>query len=688
MKTKHIQKQLDFFVRDKAHHAYRKPAGDAHALAAELAAQGLDDMQRSVARLRYVLAQETPVVFPDERITLLRTVRTIPEIHTEEEDRQLHETHAFHENGRVFNMCPDYGMLMADGFTKKAEKIRTQLEKAETAEQKEFLQAMLDVLSIVTDFAARYREEALRVGNQTVADTLSKIPANAPETLLEALQFLRLLHYAMWCNGNYHNTIGRIDQFLYPYYRHDLDAGLLTKDGALELLEEFFVSCNRDSDLYIGIQQGDNGQSVVLGGRNPEGKSMYNELSEMALNASYELALIDPKINMRVDANTPLEIFEMGSRLTKIGLGFPQYSNDDVVIPSLVEKGYDPADACEYVVAACWEFIIPKCALDVPNIDAMSLADCVNECVADLETCEKFDDFYALVESEIRRRAATMGERHKNIFMKPSPIMSAFSQGALESGRDISFGLKYNNYGVHGTGIATAVDSLAAIKKYCFNEKSVGKRELVDALKSDFEGNENLLKKLRQQAPKMGTDDDFADALAVRLLDSFAGAFKDMRNDRGGRYRVGTGSAMFYIAHGIGLGATADGRRKDEVLPANYSPSLFIKQKGPISVVKSFAKPHLKNVANGGPLTLEFDSSVFRNDESVRKLAMLVRTFIALGGHQLQLNTVDRDKLLDAKAHPEKYPHLIVRVWGWSGYFVELDECYQDHVIRRIEFAL
>ena len=174
MKTEHIQKQLDFFVRDKAHHAYRKPAEDVHALAAEFAAQGLDDMQRSVARLRYVLAQETPVVFPDERITLLRTVRTIPEIHTEEEDKRLHETHAFHENGRVFNMCPDYGMLMADGFTKKAEKIRAQLEKAETAEQKEFLQAMLDVLSIVTDFAARYREEALRVGNLTVADTLSK----------------------------------------------------------------------------------------------------------------------------------------------------------------------------------------------------------------------------------------------------------------------------------------------------------------------------------------------------------------------------------------------------------------------------------------------------------------------------------------------------------------------------------
>ena len=230
MKTEHIQKQLDFFVRDKSHHAYRKPAEDPHALAAQFAAQGLDDMQRSIGRLRYVLAQETPVDFPDERITLLRTVRTIPEIHTEEEDRNLHETHAFHENGRVFNMCPDYGMLMADGFTKKAEKIRAQLEAAQTPEQKEFLQAMLDVLDLVTAFAARYREEAVRVGNQTVADMLAWIPANAPRTLLEALQFLRLLHYAMWCNGNYHTTLGRIVQFLYPYYRHDVDAGLLTKD--------------------------------------------------------------------------------------------------------------------------------------------------------------------------------------------------------------------------------------------------------------------------------------------------------------------------------------------------------------------------------------------------------------------------------------------------------------------------
>ena len=124
------------------------------------------------------------------------------------------------------------------------------------------------------------------------------------------------------------------------------------------------------------------------------------------------------------------------------------------------------------------------------------------------------------------------------------------------------------------------------------------------------------------------------------------------------------------------------------MIPANYSPTLFIKQKGPISVIKSFTKPHLVNVINGGPLTLEFDQSVFNNNESVKKLGMLVKTYVTLGGHQLQLNTVNREKLLDAKIHPENHKQLIVRVWGWSGYFVELDDCYQEHVINRIEFGI
>ena len=186
----------------------------------------------------------------------------------------------------------------------------------------------------------------------------------------------------------------------------------------------------------------------------------------------------------------------------------------------------------------------------------------------------------------------------------------------------------------------------------------------------------------------MGQDDDYADSIGRDLLASFARALEGRRNERGGIYRAGTGTAMYYVFHAAGLGATPDGRSAGEMIPANYSPSLFIDQRGPASVIKSFTKPRLEDVVNGGPLTLEFDQSVFNNEESVRKLGMLVKTYIALGGHQLQLNTVSREKLLDDKVHPERHRNLIVRVWGWSGYFVELDECYQNHVIDRIEFGL
>ena len=408
----------------------------------------------------------------------------------------------------------------------------------------------------------------------------------------------------------------------------------------------------------------------------------------MCLKASYELRLIDPKINIRVDSRTPDEIFEMGSRLTKIGLGFPQYSNDDVVIPGLVRKGYAEEDARNYVVAACWEFIIPKVAMDIVNIDGLSLAACVKDALPGLKECKDYGSFYSFVEKEIRKEADRICARHKDLYMIPSPMMSLLMDGTIERAKDISLGCKYNNFGIHGTGLATATDSLAAIRKYVFEKKTVTPERLLAALEADFKNDPELKDLLRKEAPKMGQDIDWVDSIGTDLLDSFDKALEGRHNERGGIYRAGTGTAMYYIWHARDLGATPDGRTAEENIPANYSPSLFMKQKGPISVIKSFSKPHLQRVINGGPLTLEFDQTVFSNEESIRKLGMLVKTFITLGGHQLQLNTVNREELLDAKAHPENHRQLIVRVWGWSGYFVELDECYQDHVISRIEFGV
>ncbi len=679
------------YILDKKHHQFRRTADELNIsnLSDSFARNDVSPVKRAAICLATLLDKEIPVILPNEKIVLTRTISEIPEIFTRKEWDEIKKTHYIHERGTVCNISPDYGTTIRVGLEARKKEIEERLK--DIGADKDgvvFLQSTLICISALQSFIDKYERLARERKDYDTADMLKNIRSNGANSLREALQLLRLLHFALWEAGNYHNTLGRFDQYMYPYYRKDIDNGILTKEEAFELVEEFFLVCNKDSDLYPGMQQGDNGQSIVLGGCDANGDCFFNELSEICLKASYELGLIDPKINIRVDKCTPDKVFELGSWLTKKGLGFPQYCNDDIVIPGLLRKGYEKEDAYNYVVAACWEFIIPKYALDIPNIDGLSLIQCVKECLDVLDTCNDYESFYQLVEQKMQTKVDKICEKHRNLFIVPSPMISLLMDGTVNRARDISEGAKYNNYGIHGTGIATAVDSLAVIKKYYFEEKSISCRDLLGALEDNFVNQPDLERMLREDAPKMGQDDDFADSIAIALLDSFDKVLEGKLNERGGRYRAGTGTAMYYISHATNLGATPDGRKAEEMIPANYSPTLFIKQKGPISVIKSFTKPHLINVINGGPLTLEFDQSVFNNNESVKKLGMLVKTYVTLGGHQLQLNTVNREKLLDAKIHPENHKQLIVRVWGWSGYFVELDDCYQEHVINRIEFGI
>lgn len=679
------------YILSKKHHLFRRSAEELGIDTANqfYAAANIAPDKRSALHLSTLLELESPVILPGERIVVTRTISEIPDIYTKAEWDQIKETHYIHERGTVCNISPDYETTIKKGLDARKSEIQERMkDKTLAPENHLFLESALLCVTSLQTFIGKYEIYARSIGEMETADVLKAIQTNGASSFREALQLLRILHFSIWESSNYHNTLGRFDQYMYPYYIRDINEGVLTREDAFELLEEFFLMCNKDSDLYPGMQQGDNGQSMVLGGRDVHGKYLFNELSEMCLKASYELELIDPKINIRVDRNTPNEVFELGSELTKKGLGFPQYSNDDIIISGLQRKGYATEDAYNYVVAACWEFIIPKCAMDIPNIDAVSLVGCVKSCLRYLNQCSDYSSFYKLVEQEIQRCIDDICEKHKNLYMIPSPMMSLLMDGTIERATDISLGAKYNNYGLHGTGIATAADSLAAIKKYYFEEKSIDYESYLNAIENNFKGEEALRDLLRKESPKMGQDDDYVDSICIELLDSFDCALKDKINERGGIYRAGTGTAMYYIFHADSLGATPDGRTAEEMIPANYSPSLFIDQKGPVSVIKSFTKPHLINTINGGPLTLEFDQSIFRNDESVKKLGALVKTYVILGGHQLQLNTVSKEKLLDAKKHPEKYKNLIVRVWGWSGYFVELDECYQDHVINRIEFGL
>ncbi len=670
-----IRRQKEY-MWEKQHHAARITLPENMEL--PYREPSLPDYARTALRLKTALDMETPFFFPDELIAFTRTVPNLPMIYTDAEWEAIRSEHYIHELGNVSNLSPDYESVIRDGLLS----FRSRLTDSP------YHRAMRMAIDAVLDLTARYASEARAKGLTEIAETLCRVPAYGARTFREALQSLRVLHFAMWCEGEYHNTLGRFDQYMMPYLRADLENGRETQEHAFMLLEAFFLSTNRDSDLYPGMQQGDNGQSIVLGGVTPEGTDGYNLLSDLCLEACGELRLIDPKINLRVSADTPLRIFEKGTELTKLGLGFPQYENDDVAIPALEALGYALKDARNYAMAACWEFIIPKRAMEIPNIGAVPLANLTDQVIRqDLPDCRDMEELKERLRNAIFRCAQTCVAERASLYVIPSPFLSLFFEGCLEQGRDISLGSRYNNWGLHGTGLAPAADMLAAVEETVFRG-DVAPETLLQALDCDFVGFDTLHDRLKNHCPKMGNDDDRADKYAVWLLDTLSDAVQELRNARGGRVRAGTGSAMYYIFHANALGATADGREAGVPLPANYAPSLNIRLNGPVSLIKSFTKPHLGRAINGGPLTIEFSSSVFSQSESVTKVAQLVQLFIRRGGHQMQLNTVNRAQMLDAQQHPENHRSLIVRVWGWSGYFVELDKCYQDHIIRRAELQV
>ena len=654
------QKLLDYILAKK-HHAFREDYTEN--LADIYSKAGMTPEERMADRFERLSKAQKPHILPDEQICFVRTTKQIPDCFTEDEWKEIKSKHFIHELGYISNLSPDYEKAIKNGL----------LALRETADR--YGKRAIDNIIALSD---RYREEALRVGREDIAAVLERVPRYGATSFREALQMFRILHFSLWLEGNYHNTCGRFDKYMYPFYKADIDKGILDESSALELLEDFFISFNKDSDLYVGVQQGDNGQSMVLGGIDENGSEVFNDLSKLCLIASRNLKLIDPKINLRVSKKTPMEEYLLGTELTKAGLGFPQYSNDDVVIEGLIKKGYDPKDAANYAVAACWEFIIPGVGFDVANIGAMSYPKAVDRVLhSRFTSCNSFDEVMDAVKGEITAECESIMAKIKDLWFVPSPFMSVM----LDE-------IKYRNFGFHGTGIATAADSLAAIKKYVFDEKYISAEDMVRAVDDNFEHYPDLLYKLRNEAPKMGNDDDYVDDISVRLLDMFAAALDGKKNCCGGCYRAGTGSAMFYLWHADEIGASPDGRRKGEPFGTNFSASLFAKIAGPVSVVKSFSKQHFVNAMNGGPLTLEFHNSVFKGDDALEKVASIVKYFIDRGGHQLQLNAVNLETMKDAQIHPEDHQRLVVRIWGWSAYFVELDKAYQDHVIARQEYCV
>ncbi|MDD4772544.1 MAG: pyruvate formate lyase family protein [Eubacteriales bacterium] len=546
----------------------------------------------------------------DTRIYGLRTITSFPDIYSETELGLIKENHYVHEKGKVTNVSWAVETVLKEGLDGRRKRLLNG-----DREDPEFVACAAETIDIIERFADKYADAITRSDFAEKGASLSRSIRTGARTMSEALQIFRILHFAIWCTDCYHNTVGRFDQWLLPFYRHDIENGIENRESALELIEDFFISFNWDSDLYYSLAWGDNGQSLVLGGMLPDGSNGVNELTVLALTAAKEIRVIDSKINLRVSRDTPSELYEIGTELTRIGLGFPQYSNDDVVIPCLEHWGYKTEDARNYAIAACWEFIVPEAAMDILNINGLSLAEVVrNTIVGHLEESCDMNTLLAFVKESVREKALELTSVVKNLHLEPSPLLSVLMRDCLEKGRDMSRGLEYNNFGLHGTGISCGADQLAAVENLVYNSGTVEKKRLLRAKESDFAGDSDLQWLLRNKAPKMGRDER-ADQLGDTLLGYFADSLDNLRNERGGVWRAGTGSAMYYVRHSRQLPATADGRGAGEYLPANFSPSLFLTNSGPLSVLLGFSPKSLLRASNGGPMTLEIHDTVF-NDEA------------------------------------------------------------------------
>lgn len=671
--TERIEKKLAFLKNGEYKKQRRRLEGSPIALP-----ETMSEAEVHTYLHKYMMNAERPRLYEDDRFGFNRTVQSTPIAFVGETKREK----------STGNITINYPYVLSVGMDAILERVNKKLAECSDGdgEKRELYTAMKESIEVCLGFADSYRAYAKEQGATELYEALCTVPHKGAQSFHQACVFVKFIQFTLRCNRNEHITLGGFDKYMLPYFEEDLKRGV-SEDELFELLEDFFITLNIDTDTYFGVQQGDNGLSMVLGGRDINGKDTYNRLSELCIKASMELCLIDPKINLRVDKNTPIERLEFATELTKKGLGFPQYSNDDVVIPGLIKLGYTPEDAHNYTVAACWEFIIPNKSHDIPNIERVNFPLAVERAVNErLSACNSFEEFMKELCECVEDECHTVARKMLTKDRGTSPYLSVFVDDCIERGLDLARGgAVYINYGAHGVGIAPAADAIAAVKKAVFEEKRCSAEELVRAIKANFEGY-NELRNYLLSCPKMGNNDDYVDSYGSLLMDIFARVFKEYKNVYGGCFRAGTGSAMEYLRSAEIVGATADGRYAKTPFGSSFSPSPTTRLNGPLSCIQSFTKHDLSEIINGGPLTMEIHDNTFRNGEGVKKVAALVKAFIDLGGHQLQLNSINREVLLDAQKHPEAHKNLIVRVWGWSGYFNELDTEYQNHIISRTEF--
>jgi trans-4-hydroxy-L-proline dehydratase len=548
-----------------------------------------------------------------------------------------------------------------------------------------------------------------------MAQICRNVPANAPETFHEALQYYWFVHLGVVTELNPWDSFnpGRLDQHLYPFYQREIEARTLSRESAIEILQSFWIKFNNHpAPPKVGITALESNTYtdfalINLGGVKPDGSDAVNELSYIILDVIEEMRLLQPSSMVQLSKKNPDRFIDRAVKITKSGFGQPSIFNTDAIVQELVRQGKDIVDARNGGASGCvesgafgTESYILTGYFNLPKILEITLHNGVDPLTGKLiglrtGTPDELSSYNSLLEAfrkqvnhfaEIKVRGSNTIE---SIFMEhvPTPFLSLIIDDCVANGTDyINGGARYNTNYIQGVGVGTVTDSLTALKLHVYEEKSINLQEFIGALNSNFDEFESLRYTLVYKTPKYGNDDDRADLQLRDVFEIYYDAVNGRSSPRGATYRINLLPTTCHVYFGSVMQASPDGRKAGLPVSEGISPVQGADTNGPTSVIKSAAKiDHLRT--GGTLLNQKFSPSFFRTDEDIRKISQLVRSYFRMDGHHIQFNVVDAETLREAQKHPEKFRDLIVRVAGYSDYFNDLGEDLQEEIIKRTEHS-
>ena len=675
----------------------------------------------------------------------------------------------------VGHVTVKYEEVLAIGYKGIIDQAQAELDRCQVGDgnyvkKSHFLKAVILSCQAVIEYAERYAELASQMAAECadpvrkqellqISQNCSRVPANGATSFYEACQSFWFVQQLLQVESSGHSiSPGRFDQYMYPYYKADLDKGIITRESAQELLDCIWVKLNdlnkvRDAASAEGFAGYSLFQNLIVGGQDKDGNDVTNDLSVMCILASMHVHLPMPSLSIRVWNGSPHELLIKAAELTRTGIGLPAYYNDEVIIPALLNRGLTLADAREYNIIGCVEpqkagktdgwhdaaFFNMCRPLELVFSNGMDKGELVGIQTGDVTKMTTFEEFYDAYKKQMEYCISLLVNADNAIDVAhaervPLPFESCMVDDCISRGLSVQEGgAIYNFTGPQGFGIANMADSLYAIRKLVYEDKKVSMEEYKEALAWNYDKgldeqsvkdiSEMILKGMQDggmnvtedtakavlttvmrlkpteeqlrrfteihhmidEVPKYGNAIDDVDYFARDVAYTYTRPMQKYHNPRGGQYQAGLYPVSANVPLGGQTGATPDGRYAHTPVADGVSPSAGKDVKGPTAAATSVSRLDHFIVSNGTLFNQKFHPSALAGREGLEKFVSLIQTFFDQKGMHMQFNVVDRETLLDAQKHPEKYSHLVVRVAGYSALFTTLSRSLQDDIIRRTE---